>query len=44
MSFALSAAVTGLQAQQKKLDIAGNTFSELPSETIKKASQPMSTT
>ncbi len=57
MSFALSAAVTGLQAHQKMLDIAGNnlanvnttafkssriTFSELLSETIKKASQPTS--
>jgi len=55
MSFALSAGVTGLQAHQKMLDIAGNnlanvnttafkassvTFSELLSETIKKASQP----
>jgi len=53
MSFALSAGVTGLQAHQKMLDIAGNnlanvnttafkssriTFSELLSETIKKAS------
>jgi len=58
MSFALSAGVTGLQAHQKMLDIAGNnlanvnttafkssriTFSELLSETIKKASQPTST-
>ncbi|HUW17775.1 MAG TPA: flagellar hook-basal body complex protein [Sedimentisphaerales bacterium] len=58
MSFALSAAVTGLQAHQKMLDIAGNnlanmsttafkasniTFSELLSETIKKASAPSST-
>ena len=57
MSFALSAGVTGLQAHQKMLDIAGNnlanvnttafkssriTFSELLSETIKKASQPTS--
>jgi flagellar hook protein FlgE len=57
MSFALSAAVSGLQAHQKMLDIAGNnlanvnttafktsriTFSELLSETIKKASQPTS--
>ena len=55
MSFALSAGVTGLQAHQKMLDIAGNnlanvnttaykssriTFSELLSETIKKASAP----
>ena len=59
MSFALSAGVTGLQAHQKMLDIAGNnlanvnttafkssriTFSELLSETIKKASQPTTTT
>ena len=58
MSSALSAGVTGLQAHQKMLDIAGNnlanvnttafkssriTFSELLSETIKKASQPTST-
>ncbi len=57
MSFALSAGVSGLQAHQKMLDIAGNnlanvnttafkasriTFSELLSETIKKASQPTS--
>ena len=57
MSSALSAVVTGLQAHQKMLDIAGNnlanvnttafkssriTFSELLSETIKKASQPTS--
>jgi flagellar hook protein FlgE len=55
MSFALSAGVTGLQAHQKMLDVAGNnlanvnttafkasriTFSELLSETLKKASQP----
>ncbi len=55
MSFALSAGVTGLQAHQKMLDVAGNnlanvnttafkssriTFSELLSETIRKASQP----
>ena len=55
MSFALSTGVSGLQAHQKMLDIAGNnlaninttafkssriTFSELLSETIKKASQP----
>lgn len=58
MSFALSAGVSGLQAHQKMLDVAGNnlanvnttafkssqiTFSELLSETIKKASQPTST-
>lgn len=58
MSFALTAGVTGLQAHQKMIDIAGNnlanvnttafkasriTFSELLSETIKKASQPTST-
>jgi len=57
MSFALSAGVTGLQAHQKMLDVAGNnlanvnttafkasriTFSELLSETIRKASQPTS--
>jgi flagellar hook protein FlgE len=57
MSFALTAGVTGLQAHQKMLDVAGNnlanvntnafkastiTFSELLSETIKKASQPTS--
>ena len=57
MTFALSAGVTGLQAHQKMLDVAGNnlaninttafkassvTFSELLSETIKKASQPTS--
>ena len=57
MSFALSAAVTGLQAHQKMLDVSGNnlanvnstafkasriTFSELLSETMKKASQPTS--
>ncbi len=55
MSFALSSGVSGLQAHQKMLDVAGNnlaninttafkssrvTFSELLSETIKKASQP----
>jgi len=55
MTFALSAGVSGLQAHQKMLDVAGNnlsnvnttafkssriTFSELLSETIKKASQP----
>jgi len=58
MSFALSAGVTGLQAHQKMIDVAGNnlanvnttafkassiTFSELLSETVKKASQPTST-
>ncbi|MHC4171508.1 MAG: flagellar hook protein FlgE [Planctomycetota bacterium] len=58
MSFALSSGVTGLQAHQKMLDVAGNnlanvnttafktstvTFSELLSETIKKAAQPTST-
>lgn len=58
MSNALTAGVTGLQAHQKMLDIAGNnlanvntnafkastiTFSELLSETIKKASQPTAT-
>ncbi len=58
MSFALSAGVTGLQAHQKMLDIAGNnlanvnttafkssriTFSELLSETVKRASQPTGT-
>jgi flagellar hook protein FlgE len=58
MSFALSAGVTGLQAHQRMLDIAGNnlanvnttgfkssriTFSELLSQTIKKASQPTGT-
>jgi flagellar hook protein FlgE len=58
MSFALSAGVTGLQAHQKMIDVAGNnlanvnttafkssriTFSELLSETIKRASQPTST-
>jgi len=55
---ALSSGVTGLQAHQKMLDVAGNnlanvnttafkasriTFSELLSETIKKASQPSGT-
>ncbi len=55
MSSALTSGVTGLQAYQKMLDVAGNnlaninttafktnriTFSELLSETIKKASQP----
>lgn len=59
MSFALSSGVTGLQAHQKMLDVAGNNlanvnttafkasriiFSELLSETIKKASQPTATT
>ena len=58
MSFALSAGVTGLQAHQKMLDIAGNNlanvnttafkgktiiFSELMTDTIKKASQPTAT-
>ncbi|HLB74902.1 MAG TPA: flagellar hook-basal body complex protein [Sedimentisphaerales bacterium] len=58
MSFALSAGVTGLQAHQQMLDVAGNnlanvnttgfkasriTFSELLSQTIKRASQPTST-
>jgi len=58
MSFALSAGVTGLQAHQKMLDIAGNnlanvnttafkskriTFSELLSESIRKATQPTGT-
>ena len=58
MSFALSAGVTGLQAHQKMLDLAGNNlanvnttafktktinFSELMTETIKKASQPTAT-
>jgi flagellar hook protein FlgE len=58
MSFALSAGVTGMQAHQKMLDVAGNnlanvnttafkasriTFSELLSETMKKASQPTAT-
>ncbi|MHC4616171.1 MAG: flagellar hook protein FlgE [Planctomycetota bacterium] len=58
MSFALAAAVTGLQAHQKMLDVAGNnlaninttgfkaskiTFSELLSETIRKASAPSTT-
>jgi flagellar hook protein FlgE len=58
MSFALSAGVTGLQAHQKMLDLAGNNlanvnttafkaktinFSELMTETIRKASQPTST-
>jgi flagellar hook protein FlgE len=55
MSFALSAAVTGMQAHQKMLDVAGNnlanlntngyksstiTFSEMLSQTLKRASQP----
>ncbi len=58
MSGALTSGVTGLQAHQMMLDIAGNNlanvnstafktsrviFSELLSETIKKASQPTST-
>ncbi|MFC1633501.1 flagellar hook-basal body complex protein [Planctomycetota bacterium] len=57
MTFALSAGLSGLQAHQKMLDVAGNNlanlnttafkastvnFSELLSETIKKASQPTS--
>jgi flagellar hook protein FlgE len=59
MSFALSTGVTGLDAHQKMLDVAGNNianvsttafkasrivFSELLSETIKKASQPTADT
>ncbi len=55
MSFALSSGVTGLQAHQQMLDVAGNNlanvnttafkssrilFSELLSQTIRKASQP----
>jgi flagellar hook protein FlgE len=59
MSFALSSGVTGLQAHQKMLDVAGNNlanvnttafkasrilFSELLSETIRKASQPTTNT
>ncbi len=59
MSFALSSGVTGLQAHQQMLDVAGNNlanvnttafkasrilFSELLSETIKKASQPTTNT
>jgi flagellar hook protein FlgE len=59
MSFALSSGVTGLQAHQQMLDVAGNNlanvnttafkssriqFSELLSETIKKASQPSTDT
>jgi flagellar hook protein FlgE len=59
MSFALSSGVTGLQAHQQMLDVAGNNlanvnttafkssrilFSELLSETIRKASQPTTTT
>lgn len=58
MSFALSSGVTGVQAHQKMLDVAGNNlanintvgfkasrivFSELLSETVKKASAPTST-
>ncbi|NQT03202.1 MAG: flagellar hook-basal body complex protein [Planctomycetes bacterium] len=58
MSFALSAGVTGLQAHQNMIDVAGNnlanvnttafkastiTFSELLSETIKKATAPTAT-
>ncbi len=59
MSFALSSGVTGLQAHQQMLDVAGNNlanvnttafkssriqFSELLSETIRKASQPSTNT
>jgi flagellar hook protein FlgE len=59
MSFALSSGVTGLQAHQQMLDVAGNNlanvnttsfkssrilFSELLSQTIRKASQPTTTT
>jgi flagellar hook protein FlgE len=59
MSFALSSGVSGLQAHQQMLDVAGNNlanvnttafkssriqFSELLSETIRKASQPTTTT
>jgi flagellar hook protein FlgE len=59
MSFALSSGVSGLQAHQQMLDVAGNNlanvnttafkssrilFSELLSETIRKASQPTATT
>ena len=59
MSFALSSGVTGLQAHQQMLDVAGNNlanvnttsfkssrilFAELLSETIRKASQPTTTT
>src|SRR5437763_982682 len=59
MSFALSSGVTGLQAHQQMLDVAGNNlanvnttsfkssrilFSELLSETIRKASQPTTNT
>jgi flagellar hook protein FlgE len=59
MSFALSSGVTGLQAHQKMLDVAGNNlanvnttafkaariqFSDLLSETVKKASQPTANT
>jgi flagellar hook protein FlgE len=59
MSFALSAAVTGMQAHQKMLDVAGNnlanlntngyksssiSFSEMLSQTLKRASQPTETT
>jgi flagellar hook protein FlgE len=58
MSFALSAAVTGMQAHQKMLDVAGNnlanlnttgyktstiSFSEMLSQTLKRASQPTNT-
>jgi len=59
MSFALSSGVTGLQAHQQMLDVAGNNlanvnttafkasrilFSELLSQTIRKASQPTTNT
>jgi flagellar hook protein FlgE len=59
MSFALSSGVSGLQAHQQMLDVAGNNlanvnttafkasrilFSELLSETIRKASQPTTNT
>lgn len=59
MSFALSSGVTGLQAHQQMLDVAGNNlanvnttsfkssrilFAELLSETIRKASQPTTST
>jgi len=59
MSFALSSGVSGLQAHQQMLDVAGNNlanvnatafkssrilFSELLSQTIRKASQPTTNT
>jgi flagellar hook protein FlgE len=59
MSFALSSGVSGLQAHQQMLDVAGNNlanvnttafkasrilFSELLSETLRKASQPTTST